>query len=268
MAQLILGMILGIGVGFALGRRQSTQAATPPVASSVVAAPLRPAATAVVAPAAPATPTSSLATGPRAPNPKAAKLGLTERDFQPSDDILERMQQAWDLGVSLDELDDALAARATPDPPQVPTADPLSDDERLARVAARLADPGPGEETGMPGKETGTPDEPAPLAAPSAGTVTEALAQLEVEGYGEDLRLDGGHVSCNTCGAVHPTDRVEVDRVLRFEGPSDPADEAIVLGLRCPECGAKGSMVSAFGPDADPDLAEAFVYLASRARHG
>ena len=260
MAQLILGMIFGIGVGFALGRRQSTQASTPPVATSV-AAPLRPSATVVVAPAAPVTPTSTLATGPRAPNPKAAKAGLTERDFQPSDDILERMQQAWDLGVSLDELDDVLAARANPDLPPVPTADRLSDEERLSRGAARLAGAPPGEETTML-------DEPAPLAVPSAGTVTEALAQLEAEGYGDDLRLDGVHVSCNTCGAVHPTESVEVDRVLRFEGPSDPADEAIVLGLRCPECGAKGSMVSAFGPDADPDLAEAFVYLASRARHG
>jgi len=267
MAQLILGMIFGIGVGFALGRRQSTQASTPPVATSV-AAPLRPSATVVVAPAAPATPTSTLATGPRAPNPKAAKVGLTERDFQPSDDILERMQQAWDLGVSLDELDDVLAARPNPDLPPVPTADRLSDDDRLSRVAARLAGAPPGEADPTPGKETTMPDEPAPLAAPSAGTVTEALAQLDTEGYGDDLRLDGGHVSCNTCGAVHPTESIEVDRVLRFEGPSDPADEAIVLGLRCPECGAKGSMVSAFGPDADPDLAEAFVYLASRARHG
>ena len=44
---------------------------------------------------------------------------------------------------------------------------------------------------------------------------------------------------------------VVVDRFFRFEGPSDPADEAIVLGVHCSACGARGTIVSAFGPDAD-----------------
>ncbi len=50
--------------------------------------------------------------------------------------------------------------------------------------------------------------------------------------------------------------------------PSDPADEAIVLGSRCrAPRGAGLAGVGAFGPDADPDLAQAFVYLAAKARH-
>lgn len=110
-------------------------------------------------------------------------------------------------------------------------------------------------------------EEPAPEAAPSAGTVTEALADLAAEGYGDDLRLDGTVVHCKVCGETHPANSAEVDRMLRFEGQSDPGDEMIVIGLRCPHCGAKGSLASAFGPDADPDLAEAFTYLAERARH-
>lgn len=112
-----------------------------------------------------------------------------------------------------------------------------------------------------------TPEDPAPEAAPSAGTVTEALAELTAEGYGDDLRLDGMDLHCKVCGEVHPADAAEVERVLRFEGQSDPGDEMMVLALRCPHCGAKGSLASAFGMDADPDLAEAFVYLAERARH-
>jgi hypothetical protein len=111
------------------------------------------------------------------------------------------------------------------------------------------------------------PEDPAPEAAPSAGTVTEALADLAAEGYGDDLRFTGGALECRVCGRAHATDAAEVERVLRFEGQSDPGDEMMVLGLRCPHCGAKGSLATAFGIDADPELAQAFVYLAAKARH-
>jgi hypothetical protein len=35
---------------------------------------------------------------------------------------------------------------------------------------------------------------------------------------------------------------------------TDPADEAIVLGVECAACGVRGIVVSAYGPDADPQL--------------
>ena len=103
-------------------------------------------------------------------------------------------------------------------------------------------------------------------------TVTDAVALLARDGYDADFRFDSGPnadntVRCSRCGTLHATDDAEVDRVYRFEGASDPGDEAIVLGLRCPRCGARGTVVSAFGPDADPALAEAFTYLAAKARH-
>jgi hypothetical protein len=98
-------------------------------------------------------------------------------------------------------------------------------------------------------------------------TVTEALTSLAAEGYGEDLQVVGGVLECRVCGQTHPADAAEVERVQRFEGPSDPGDEMMVLGLRCPHCGAKGSLATAFGIDADPELAQMFVYLAERARH-
>lgn len=147
------------------------------------------------------------------------------------------MQEAWEQGGKLDD-------------PGVP-AGPLPRREP----------------TGERGDNDPVADDPVAPADSSAGTVTEAVAQLVADGYGDDLRIVDGQLMCSNCAAVHDPAAVEVDRVLRFEGPSDPADEAIVLALRCPECGTKGSLVSAFGPDADPRLAEAFVYLASKARH-
>ena len=47
-----------------------------------------------------------------------------------------------------------------------------------------------------------------------------------------------------------------VRHVFRFEGPTDPADEAIVLGVECPRCGYRATVVSAFGPDADQGLVD------------
>jgi hypothetical protein len=96
-------------------------------------------------------------------------------------------------------------------------------------------------------------------------TVTDAVSILRVEGYAdEQLHVSGASVDCVACGASHAIDAVLVERVYRFEGPSDPADEAIVLGVRCGTCGARGIIVSAFGPDADPEVLGAVSMLASR----
>jgi hypothetical protein len=87
-------------------------------------------------------------------------------------------------------------------------------------------------------------------------TVTAAVRLLEQEGYATDFSLVGDEVSCAACGERHPAAGAVIERVHRFEGDTDPADEAIVLGLRCPVCGARGVLVSAFGPDAEPGLAD------------
>jgi hypothetical protein len=90
-------------------------------------------------------------------------------------------------------------------------------------------------------------------------TVTEAVAALEAAGYTSPFVQEGESLVCLACGARHALDFGVVERFYRFEGPSDPGDEAIVLGVRCGTCGARGTLVSAFGPDADPD---AFAPLA------
>ena len=96
-------------------------------------------------------------------------------------------------------------------------------------------------------------------------TVTDAVALLRAEGYDDDsMAITGDSIECRVCGRSHSIDVALVERVFRFEGPSDPADEAIVLGVRCGECGARGIIVSAYGPDADPDVLGAVEMLASR----
>lgn len=92
-------------------------------------------------------------------------------------------------------------------------------------------------------------------------TVTDALQLLADEGYTDDFNLLGQSAECPTCRSTHPLEHSIIERQYRFEGPTDPGDEAIVLGLSCPSCHAKGVFVSAYGPDADPELFEVLSRL-------
>jgi hypothetical protein len=98
-------------------------------------------------------------------------------------------------------------------------------------------------------------------------TVTEAVQELARDGYEGDFTAQSEGIHCPVCGAVHSFDGAVVDRVYRFEGPSDPGDEAVVFGLRCGNCGALGALVSAFGVDADPDVLQGLIYMSKQARH-
>jgi len=95
-------------------------------------------------------------------------------------------------------------------------------------------------------------------------TVTEAVAFLAAQGYVDDYRLCPEGIVSADHDAPHPAATTIVDHQFRFEGPSDPGDEAIVLGVRCTEWDRKGVIVSAYGPDADPEEAALLVELTRR----
>lgn len=101
-------------------------------------------------------------------------------------------------------------------------------------------------------------DEPA--------TVLDALRVLAADGYDTSFSLVDGGVRCAVCGGAHPMERIGAVRVYRFEGPSDPDEEAAVYALQCPRCGAKGALVSSYGPHADPALADRIDLPRARAR--
>jgi hypothetical protein len=90
----------------------------------------------------------------------------------------------------------------------------------------------------------------------SPDTVTEAMAFLAREGYTDEIRLVAGGLECDSVEGVYDASTAVVDHTFRFEGPSDPGDEAIVLGISLPDWGVKGVLMSAFGHDADPNQAE------------
>lgn len=98
-------------------------------------------------------------------------------------------------------------------------------------------------------------------------TVLDAVHELEAAGYTASFSLRPDGIRCGACGTEHVADQAVVERVYRFEGPSDPDEEAVVYALRCPVCGARGTLVSAYGPGADPEMADRLVMLDERFRN-
>ena len=79
-------------------------------------------------------------------------------------------------------------------------------------------------------------------------TLVDAMNRLRADGYTAEFRAtDDGQLLCDACDSTHSPDEVTVDETVRFEGESNPGDEAILIALSC-ECGIKGMFTAAFGP--------------------
>ena len=96
---------------------------------------------------------------------------------------------------------------------------------------------------------------------PTPSTVTDAVAFLREQGYTDEIELKGTNFVSGRTNISYALSNVIVDHTFRFEGDSDPGDEAIVLGLRYPDTDIRATLVSAFGHGADPATAEFFRRL-------
>ncbi len=90
-------------------------------------------------------------------------------------------------------------------------------------------------------------------------TLTEILEKLKQEGYTVDLNLKHNCLECaENSLQVHPEDFV-VDRIFRFEGDSNPDDEAILYAISSEKHGIKGTVVNSYGTYAD-DITEDLIH--------
>ncbi len=97
---------------------------------------------------------------------------------------------------------------------------------------------------------------------PTDKTIDEVLAAVEAEGYRAQMAArSGGTIVCFACRQESPADQVAVHALHRMEGVSDPDDMLAVAALVCPRCGALGTVVLGYGPDADPDESDVLVRL-------
>ena len=78
-------------------------------------------------------------------------------------------------------------------------------------------------------------------------TMSEAVNGLRQRGYTLDFNLQENYLVCND-EKVHP-EEFEIVEVYRFEGDTDPADEAAVYAVESKK-GLKGVIVSGYGASA------------------
>ena len=83
-------------------------------------------------------------------------------------------------------------------------------------------------------------------------TLSEAVNDLQVRGYTDELSLADNCVICDGKRTeLHPED-FHIDEFHRFEGNSDPEDQSIVYAISSKHHDVKGILVNAYGMDASP----------------
>lgn len=94
-------------------------------------------------------------------------------------------------------------------------------------------------------------------------TVTEAVNGLKKRGFTIDFNLEVDHIRCPERQLSLSPSEFEIAEVYRFEGNSDPADEAVVYAIESKH-GEKGILVDGFGVSADAVSAEMIEKLSRK----
>ncbi len=84
-------------------------------------------------------------------------------------------------------------------------------------------------------------------------TVTEAIEQLHGQGYTLYFILKNSMLEASD--QTYQAEDFEITDLYRYEGPSDPADEAVVYALSS-KSGVKGLLVAGYGPSSDRESEE------------
>ncbi len=82
----------------------------------------------------------------------------------------------------------------------------------------------------------------------STETLSQAVDRLTAQGYTDGFRAEPDGMRAVVAGILYQPEWLVVEEVVRFEGISDPADEAILLALHCGKDGIKGTYTVPFGP--------------------
>ena len=83
-------------------------------------------------------------------------------------------------------------------------------------------------------------------------TLLDALNGLKLRGYTVDFNLAFDHLKCNDSDRHLSTAEFEITEHHRFEGISDPEDEAVVYAIQAKDGTMKGTLVSAYGVYSEP----------------
>lgn len=82
-------------------------------------------------------------------------------------------------------------------------------------------------------------------------TVSIALNSLKERGYTTDFNIAFDKIICKETNACLNPGEFEITEVYRFEGETNPSDEAVVYAVESKDEKMKGTLVNAYGIYAD-----------------
>ena len=95
------------------------------------------------------------------------------------------------------------------------------------------------------------------------GTLSQTINGLKAEGYTRDFNIQKDCLVCQADKAELSPDDFEIDGVFRFEGESNPDDEAVLYAISSTKDSTKGLLVNGYGISADDASAELIKKLST-----
>jgi hypothetical protein len=96
-------------------------------------------------------------------------------------------------------------------------------------------------------------------------SLSDAIERLGRRGFTGDLRVEDGRLLDAATRQRYEPELLGVDEVVRFEGDSDPDEQAVLFALRTPGGEPLGTFASAFGAALPPEQGEVIRRLGRKA---
>jgi hypothetical protein len=95
-------------------------------------------------------------------------------------------------------------------------------------------------------------------------TLSGTINELRKEGYVEDFNLQQNCLECRNGQFKIFADEFKIDKYFRFEGESNPSDQAILYAISSDKHNLKGVLVNAYGIYSETVTDEMLEKLAMR----
>ena len=79
-------------------------------------------------------------------------------------------------------------------------------------------------------------------------SLSQALLRLSDRGFGRHLAAAGGRLRDVASGELFDPELLVIAEIVRFEGESDPDEQAVLFALRAPSGEALGTYTAVYGP--------------------
>ncbi len=81
----------------------------------------------------------------------------------------------------------------------------------------------------------------------SYGTLSETINALVGLGYTHDFNIQDECIVCHKTNITLSPEDFQIDKVYRFEGPSDPDYSAVLYAISSTKSDVKGTLVNGYG---------------------